>query len=94
MEKRGSDWCELDQTSKMHEKLTDEVMQRHLCLDTQGEEVEVIEYRHMLEVDTPRGFRRYPGARHWALSSGEKVRVIDSTMFEVLATEAILFRKG
>jgi hypothetical protein len=75
------------------EKRTDEVMRRYLCLDAQGGEVEVIEYRYMLEVNTPRGFRRYPGARHWALSSGEKVRVIDSAMFEVVATEAILFRK-
>jgi hypothetical protein len=85
----------LDQSSKMcgSERRTDEVMRRYLCLDVQGREVEVTEYRYMLEVNTPRGFRRYPGARHWALSSGEKVRVIDSTMFEVVATEAILFRK-
>jgi hypothetical protein len=50
----------------------------------------VLELRHALHQQTSAGPRTYPGARHWALETGEEVRVIDRQIFEVVATGELL----
>jgi len=51
----------------------------------------VLELRHALHQQASAGPRTYPGARHWALETGEEVRVIDRQIFEVVATGELLF---
>lgn len=62
----------------------------HPCVGDDGTCLMVIEYRYMLHEETPAGVRVYPGARRWALDSGEPVRVIDRETFEVVATGELL----
>jgi hypothetical protein len=70
-----------------------QILGRHICTDQRGQLVRVEACRHMLETMTGRGARRYPGARFWRLEDGEKVRLIDDTMFEVIGTGDILYRQ-
>ncbi len=63
------------------------------CVDENGNAVEVIAWRYMLETMTERGLRRYPGARYWTLADGGAVRLLDATLFEVDATGMVLIRR-
>ena len=54
--------------------------------------VTVIEYQHVAAQAPGGPKRRYPGARRLALSTGEVVRYIDATMFELVETGEMLRR--
>ena len=69
---------------------TEAVLARHRCIGDDGTRLIVLELRHALHQQTSVGPRTYPGARHWALETGEGVRVIDRQIFEVLATGELL----
>ena len=69
---------------------TEAVLARHRCIGDDGTRLIVLELRHALHQQTSAGPRTYPGARHWALETGEEVRVIDRQIFEVVATGELL----
>ena len=69
---------------------TEAVLARHRCKGDDGTRLIVLELRHALSQQTLAGPRTYPGARHWALETGEAVRVIDRQIFEVVATGELL----
>ena len=69
---------------------TEAVLARHPCVGDDGTHLIVLEFRHALHQHTLAGPRTYPGARHWALETGEEVRVIDRKIFEVVATGELL----
>lgn len=67
-------------------------IERWRCRTDDESVVTVIEYQH---VDTPvpgAPDRRYPGARRLALSTGEAVRYIDATTFEIAESGELLSR--
>ena len=59
-----------------------------------GRLLQVREFQYRLRQQTKQGERWFPGARFWKTSEGEKVKVVDLTMFEVIATGEILFSLG
>lgn len=65
---------------------------RWRCVGDDGSTVMVIEFRHAPTPTPGRPVRAYPGARRLALSTGEPVRYIDATTFEVIATGELLGR--
>ncbi|MEO6216152.1 MAG: hypothetical protein ABIO86_08980 [Sphingomonas sp.] len=54
--------------------------------------VTVVEYRHVAAQLPGAPARLYPGARRLALSTGEVVRYIDATVFELVETGEMLRR--
>jgi hypothetical protein len=71
----------------MQEKLA-----RHRCIGDDGTPLVVIEWRHVREQRGAKGVRRQIGARRLALEDGAEVRVIDATLFEVVASGELLRR--
>ena len=69
---------------------TEAVLARHRCIGDDGTRLIVLELRHALYQQTLAGPRTYPGARHWTLETGEAGRVIDSQIFEIVATGELL----
>ncbi|MBI0477400.1 hypothetical protein D9601_18825 [Sphingomonas sp. MA1305] len=66
---------------------------RYRCVGDDGSPLIVVEYRHVGQLDTDAGPRRYPGARRLALSTGEPVRYIDACTFEVIDSGELLRRR-
>ena len=62
------------------------------CLGDDGTTVVVIEHQHIEQCHTDLGLRIYPGARRFALATGEPVRVIDDRLYEVIGTGELLRR--
>jgi hypothetical protein len=54
--------------------------------------VTVIEYQHVAVPAPGAPERRYPGARRLALTTGEAVRFIDATTFEIVESGELLSR--
>ena len=69
---------------------TEAVLARHRCIGDDGMRLIVLELHYALHQQTSAGPRTYPGARHWALETGEAVRMIDRQIFEVVATGELL----
>lgn len=65
---------------------------RWRCIGDDETPVTVIEYRYAPATITGRPVRAYPGARRLALTTGEPVRYIDATTFEVVPTGELLKR--
>jgi hypothetical protein len=65
---------------------------RTRCVGDDGSPLVVIEYQHVDRRRTDSGERSYPGARRWALASGEKVRPLGDGVWEVMATGEVLRR--
>jgi hypothetical protein len=63
---------------------------RTRCVGDDGSPLVVIEYQHVERRQTDSGERNYPGARRWALTSGEKVRPLGDGVWEVIATGEVL----
>jgi hypothetical protein len=62
------------------------------CIGDDGSPLVVIEYQHVERRQTESGERSYPGARRWALASGEPVRPLGAGVWEVIATGEVLRR--
>lgn len=62
------------------------------CVGDDGSPLVVIEYQHVERRQTDNGERSYPGARRWALASGEAVRPLGDGVWEVIATGEVLRR--
>ena len=65
---------------------------RYRCEGDDGSLITVLEFRHFDCAETESGRRRYPGARRLALSTGEPVRYIDLTTFEIIGSGELLRR--
>jgi hypothetical protein len=65
---------------------------RWRCIGDDESPVMVIEYRHTPATLLGQPVRAYPGARRLALPTGEPVRYIDATTFEVMGTGELLRR--
>lgn len=63
---------------------------RTRCVGDDGSPLVVIEYQHVERRQTDNGERSYPGARRWALASGEAVRPLGDGVWEVIATGEVL----
>jgi hypothetical protein len=63
---------------------------RTRCVGDDGSSLVVIEYQLIERRQTDSGERSYPGARRWALASGEKVRPLGDGVWEVIATGEVL----
>src|SRR3546814_4252745 len=62
-----------------------EELARYKCLGDDGSNVVVVEYRYVHNSHAENGSpRRYPGARHLILTTGEPVRYVDAYTFEVI----------
>jgi len=62
------------------------------CLGDDGSTIVVVEHQHIEQRHTDIGQRSYPGARRFALTTGEPVRVIDDRLYEVSGTGELLRR--
>jgi hypothetical protein len=68
-----------------------EELARYKCLGDDGSNVVVVEYRYVHNSHTENGSpRRYPGARHLILTTGEPVRYVDAYTFEVIESGELL----
>jgi hypothetical protein len=67
-------------------------LSRTRCVGDDGSPLVVIEYQHVERRQTHSGERSYPGARRWALASGELVRPLGDGVWEVIATGEVLHR--
>jgi len=65
---------------------------RTRCAGDDGSSLVVVEYQHVERRRTESGERSYPGARRWALASGEAVRPLGDGVWEVIATGEVLRR--
>lgn len=65
---------------------------RTRCVGDDGSPLVVIEYQHVERRQTDNGERSYPGARRWALASGEAVQPLGDGVWEVIATGEVLRR--
>jgi len=65
---------------------------RTRCVGDDGTPLVVIEYQHLERCRTESGERSYPGARRWALASGEAVRPLGDGVWEVIATGELVRR--
>ena len=67
-------------------------IKRFLCIGDDGSTVAIVEHQHV-DHRLIRGTQRaYPGARRFALATGEPVRVIDERTYEVVETGELLCR--
>ena len=57
-----------------------------------GSPLVVIECQHVERRQTDSGERSYPGARRWALASGEPVRPLGDGVWGVIATSEVVRR--
>lgn len=62
------------------------------CIGEDGSTIVVVEHQHFDRQVTNGGVRTYPGARRYALSTGELVRGIDDRAYEVIDTGELLRR--
>lgn len=62
------------------------------CVDDNEVTVFVVQHQHFDRRRTTSGEREYPGARRWALTTGEAVRVIDGRTYEVIDSGELLRR--
>jgi hypothetical protein len=69
---------------------TVETISERACIDSNGLPVRLYERRHLIVTQTAAGVRRYPGARFWCTAEGDAVRLIDSSMFEVVESGELL----
>lgn len=67
-----------------------ETISERACIDGNGLPVRIYERRHLIVTQTAAGIRRYPGARFWCTAQGDAVRLIDSSMFEVVESGELL----
>jgi hypothetical protein len=65
---------------------------RWRCITDDETHLIVIEHQHRAAPVPGEPSRHYPGARRFALSTGDDVRYIDATSFEIIATGEILRR--
>lgn len=65
---------------------------RWRCITDDETHLIVIEHQHRVIPMPGEPARHYPGARRFALSTGDDVRYIDATSFEIIATGEILRR--
>ena len=67
-----------------------EELNRFHCVGSEGRPLVVLHYQLFETVDTGRGMRRRPGVIRMELESGEAVRQIDATCFEIVNTGELL----
>src|SRR3546814_9378331 len=68
-----------------------EELARYKCRGDDGSNVVVVEYRYVHNSHAENGSpRRYPGARHLILTTGEPVRYVDAYTFEVIESGELL----
>jgi hypothetical protein len=67
---------------------------RYTCEGDDGTRLIVLEFRYVLRKQTSSGPRAYPGARRWALETGDAVRLLDRRTFEVVATGELIVLIG
>jgi len=65
---------------------------RSRCVGDDGSPLVVIEYQHVERRQTDSGERSYPGARRWALASGEPVQPLGDGIWEAIATSEVVRR--
>jgi hypothetical protein len=65
---------------------------RWRCLAEDESSLIVLEFQHLAPSAPGAPVRRYPGARRHALSTGEAVRIIDATTFEIVDSGELLRR--
>jgi len=65
---------------------------RTRCIGDDGSPLVVIEYQHVERRQTDSGERSYPGARRWALASGEPVQPLGDGIWEAIATSEVVRR--
>jgi hypothetical protein len=75
---------------KMDGETSVETLGERACIDSNGLPVRLYERRHLIVTKTAAGIRRYPGARFWCTGEGAAVRLIDSSMFEVVDSGELL----
>ena len=64
------------------------------CIGDDDTPLVVLEYAFTSRARTQTGSRSYPGARRLVLSTGEPVRYIDASTFEVIGTGELLRRSS
>ena len=64
----------------------------HRCTGDDGSSLVVVEYAFLSRKQIQAGLRTYRGARRLALATGEPVRYIDVSTFEVIATGELIRR--
>ena len=69
---------------------TVETISEQACIDSNGLPVRLYERRHVILSQTAAGPRRYVGARFWCTAEGDAVRLIDSSMFEMVESGELL----
>jgi len=69
---------------------TVETISERACIDSNGLPVRLYERRHVILSQTVAGPRRYVGARFWCTAEGDAVRLIDSSMFEMVESGELL----
>jgi len=67
-----------------------ETIGERACMDRNGLPVRLYECRHVILSQTAAGPRRYVGARFWCTAEGDPVRLIDRSMFEIVASGELL----
>lgn len=77
-------------TMDMHEEKSIETIAERACIRADGLPVRIFERRHMVVRQTAAGPRRYAGARFWCTADGAAVRLIDSSIFELIESGELL----
>lgn len=65
---------------------------RFRCTGDDGSWIVVVEHQHFDRRKNAQGHRVYPGARRFALDTGEPVRLIDARTYEVIETGELLLQ--